>query len=109
MTENLKLVEKKSDPFIGTFVYCGKLTNGDWTACMVNLREIKSIEDDKEQRYTKAGCIFYTYKDIWYAVDVNLIVLAEKINEILIPFNPTKYLFDKLQKDDPNFHLKMPF
>ncbi len=90
--------DEKSDGFFGEFVKCGKLVNNDWTACLVRLNEIKTIQDDKEQKYTKAGCIFYTSKDVWYVFDLDMFVLAEKINS-KVPFNPSKYIADQLKDE----------
>lgn len=81
--------------FYGDFVKCGKLVNNDWVSCLVKLLEIKAIEDDKEQKYTPNGCIFYTSKDVWYVFSQDMFILAEKI-ESLKPFNPAKYIADKL-------------
>lgn len=86
--------KQKSDdhPFFGEFIKCGKLVNGDWCASLVRITDIKSIHHDKD--YTKNnGSIIHTSKDVWYVVDVDMYVIAEKVNKKL--FNPSEYIAEQ--------------
>lgn len=77
---------------VRNFVVCGKpifsphddgLVIG-WKGSFVKISEIKTIHEEETSTPENKRCIFYTYKDEWYAVSqMDYHDLVDAINEYL--------------------------
>lgn len=74
------------NPIDGNFILAGKPIfeeniQVDWLNSYVRLSEIKTIHQNKNSTDNAKRCIFYTYKDEWYAV------YGLDFNELMIEIN----------------------